>query len=146
MPECELPAPTTSEPSEDLEEESHWTEEQSLLSYPIELDLTQEAEADEQELDMLSPSDESDSNSDSWPETPKEDVFRFTMSSDSDNCPSCLTSRKPSYTYPFASCRTESSYGVQLQATNDFALDEDEDDLPPFDEWYQDIAQRTAGG
>lgn len=25
-----------------------------------------------------------------------------------------------------------------------FALDEDEEDLPPFDDWYQSIAQRTS--
>lgn len=95
---------------------------------------------------MLSPSDESDSNSDSWPETPKEDVFRFTMSSDSDNSPSYPTSCNSAYTYSLASCHTGSSYGVPLKVTNDFSLDEDEDDLPPFDEWYQDIAQRTAAG
>lgn len=95
---------------------------------------------------MLSPSDESDSNSESWPETPKEDVFRFTMSSDSDKSPSYSMPCTPSYSYPFASCHTERSYGLHPKVTNDFALDEDEDDLPPFDDWYQDIAQRTAAG
>ncbi|KAI0700714.1 hypothetical protein BC835DRAFT_1326001 [Cytidiella melzeri] len=78
-----------------------------------------EAESDsDMEGSVSSPTDESDSEFE--PDTPAElGVFRFVVSYDCD---------------PPLSCRSK--------VVRDFALDEDEDDLPPFDEWYQDIALR----
>ncbi|KAI0089075.1 hypothetical protein BDY19DRAFT_993308 [Irpex rosettiformis] len=105
-------------------------------------------EMDEQETDMLSPSDDSDSNSDFWPDTPKDDVFRFTITSD---LPLSYSST-PSYPLPSDPSEIEQSYGSLPNVgygekfRHDYALDEDEDELPPFDEWYQDIADRSAAG
>jgi hypothetical protein len=75
----------------------------------------------EEDLGMLSPVDESDSD---MPDTPEEDVFRFTI----------VDSRGPSAMPVLESC---------TKFSHTFVLEDDEDDLPPFDEWYQDIARRT---
>jgi len=60
-----------------------------------------------------------ESDSESGLDTPTEGVFRFTVS-DAD---------------------LSASYDSKLG--HDFILDDDDDDLPPFDGWYQDIAQRA---
>ncbi|KAI0346845.1 hypothetical protein BDW22DRAFT_464633 [Trametopsis cervina] len=58
-----------------------------------------------------------ESDSESALDTPKDGVFRFMVP---DDIPSA--------------CPT---FG------HDFALEEDDDELPPFDDWYQEIAQRA---
>ena len=67
------------------------------------------------ELEEMSPTEESDSESAfDCLDTPQDGVFRF------------------SHLSPPSKLRHE------------FVLEDDEDDLPPFDEWFQDIARRSA--
>lgn len=78
--------------------------------------FTDESDEDvEADSDELSPTEESDSESVfDCLDTPQDGVFRFT------------TASPPS------------------KLRHEFVLEEDEEDLPPFDDWYQDIARRTA--
>lgn len=61
-----------------------------------------------------------------------------TEESDSDSsCCECLDTPRDG-TFRFAPTLVSSP-----PEKHEFTLDEDEEDLPPFDEWYQDIASRT---
>ena len=73
----------------------------------------------EEELGTFSPIDESDSD---MPDTPEEEIFRFTIAE---------PIKPPMILEPHA------------KLSHGFVLEDDDDDLPPFDEWYQDIAQRA---
>ncbi len=134
---CHCPPPVTEELSSldvsvHIEEVDVIQEEYTVRpSEPlVDVNAIPDVDGDVDELALLSPSDESDSNSEFWPDTPKEDVFRFTVSID-----------PPLSDLPSEPSLSNTCYKVG----NEFVLEEDDDDLPPFDDWYQDIAQRTAG-
>lgn len=81
----------------------------------------------EDELEMLSSTDESDSD---MPDTPQGEVFRFIVSS--------LALEEE------AEQELHGLLQLRPKLLREFVLEDDEDELPPFDVWYQEIAQRTG--
>lgn len=92
--------------------------------------VTQEAQPEEEEAVYFTDESDEDVEVDS-------DELSQTEGSDSESVFDCLDTPQDGV-FRFAAASPPS------KLRHEFVLEEDEEDLPPFDDWYQDIARRTA--